>query len=148
MLQKGPNEPKNVPNGQKYVILTIWDHLGPFLTTSGHWQACHVRPFLVPNGPFLDARNPVKVPENGKKGVLNNSPLYEEGFGALGASFMHKCGEVTKKVKKWEKIAILWLFLSHRGCHMAPRLQKHEYLLVTKFLSEFEHFRMSGSIIT
>ena len=49
----GPKGPKNVPNGQKHVILTIWDHLGPFWTTSGHWQACHDRPFLVPNGPFL-----------------------------------------------------------------------------------------------
>ena len=56
--------------------------------------------------------------------------------------------KVTEKVKKWEKIATLWLFLSHRGCHMAPRLQKHEYLLATKFWSDFEHFRMSGSIIT
>ena len=97
MVRKGPNEPKNVPNGQKYAILTIWDHLGPFWTTSGHWQACHVRPFLVPNGPFLDARNPIKVPGNGKKGVLINSPMYEEGFGALGASFMHKCGHSNQK---------------------------------------------------
>ena len=33
---------------------------------------------------------------------------------------------VTKKVKKkWEKVAILWLFQSHRGCYMAPRHQKH-----------------------
>ncbi len=56
--------------------------------------------------------------------------------------------KVTEKVKKWEKIATLWLFLSHMGCHMAPRLQKHEYLLATKFWSDFEHFRMSGSIIT
>ena len=59
IVQKGPNDPKKVPNGQKYVILTIWDHLGPFWTTSGHWEACHVKPFLVPNGPFLDARNPI-----------------------------------------------------------------------------------------
>ena len=53
---KGPKWCKWVqmaPNGQKHVILTIWDHLGPFWTTSGHWQAYHVRPFLVPNGPFL-----------------------------------------------------------------------------------------------
>ena len=56
--------------------------------------------------------------------------------------------KVTEKVKKWGKIAILWLFLSHRGCHMAPRLQKHEYLLATMVQSDFEHFRMSGSIIT
>ena len=55
--------------------------------------------------------------------------------------------KVTKKVKKWWKIAILWLFLSHRGCHMAPRPQKHEYLLATMFCTKFEHFRMSGSII-
>ena len=26
-----------------------------------------------------------------------NSPMYEEGFGALGASFMHKCGHSTQK---------------------------------------------------
>ena len=25
----GPNEPKNVPNGRKHVILTIWDPFGP-----------------------------------------------------------------------------------------------------------------------
>ena len=58
---KGPKRCKwaqMVPNGQKHVILTIWDHLGPFWTTSGHWQAYHVRPFLVPNGPFLDASWP------------------------------------------------------------------------------------------
>ena len=55
--------------------------------------------------------------------------------------------KVTEKVKKWWKIAILWLFLSHRGCHMAPRPQKHEYLLATMFCTKFEHFRMSGSII-
>jgi hypothetical protein len=37
------------------------------------------------------------VPGNGKKGYLINSPMYEEGFGALGASFMHKCGHSTQK---------------------------------------------------
>ena len=31
---------------------------------------------------------------------------------------------------------------------MAPRLQKHEYLLATMVQSDFEHFQMSGSIIT
>ena len=36
---------------------------------------------------------------------------------------------------------------SHKGSRMAPRLIPHEYLLVTKFWTEFEHFRMSGSII-
>ena len=35
--------------------------------------------------------------EMAKKGVLINSPMYEEGFGALGASFMHKCGHSNQK---------------------------------------------------
>ena len=30
-----------------------WSQMGPFWTTSGHWQACHVWSFLVPNGPFF-----------------------------------------------------------------------------------------------
>ena len=41
------------PNGPKWSKTCYIDHLGPFWTTSGHWQACHVRPFLVPNLPFF-----------------------------------------------------------------------------------------------
>ena len=44
-------------------------------------------------------------------------------------------------------MAILWLFLGHRDYLMAPRLLQHEYLLAPMIWSDFEHFRMSGSII-
>ena len=30
MIQKSPSGPKMAPNGQKHVILIIWDHFGPF----------------------------------------------------------------------------------------------------------------------
>ena len=53
MIKKGPNDPKMAPNGQKHVILIIWDHFGPSSTTFGHRQACHVWPFLAQNGPYL-----------------------------------------------------------------------------------------------
>ena len=85
MVQKGPNEPKNVPNGQKHVILTIWDHLGPFWTTSGHWQACHVRPFLVPNGPFLDAPWPRMGPGEGLNDLNPPCHMYKEVPGPFRA---------------------------------------------------------------
>ena len=55
--------------------------------------------------------------------------------------------KVTKEVKKLGKMAILWLFLGHRDYLMAPRLLQHEYLLAPMIWSDFEHFRMSGSII-
>ena len=140
-----------VPNGQKHVILTIWDHLVPFCATSGLWQACHVRPFLVPNWPFWMPGTLYRCLEMAKKGtssiVLCMRKVLVRSVLVLCINVVIAPKKVTKKVKKWGKKAILWLFLSHRGCHMAPRLQKHEYLLVTKFWSEFEHFRMSGSII-
>ena len=44
-------------------------------------------------------------------------------------------------------MGILWLFLSHKGCLMALRLLKHEYLLAPMIWSDFYHFRISGSII-
>ena len=72
-----------VPNGQKHVILTIWDHLGPFWTTSGHWHACHVRPFLVPNGPFLDAPWPGMGPGEGLNGLKPPSYMYKQVTGAF-----------------------------------------------------------------
>ena len=44
-------------------------------------------------------------------------------------------------------MAILWLFDSHKGCLMAPRLLQHEYLLAPMVWCGFYHFRISGSII-
>ena len=72
-----------VPNGQKYVILTVWDHLGPFWTTLGHWQACHVWPFFVPNGPFLDAPLPGMGPGGGLNGLKPPSYMYKQVTGAF-----------------------------------------------------------------
>ena len=52
MIPKGSNRSKMALNDQKHVILVIWDNFGPSQTTLGHWQACHVWPFLAPKGPF------------------------------------------------------------------------------------------------
>ena len=91
------------------------------------------------------------MPGNGKKGtssiVLCMRKVSVRSVQVLCINEVIATKKVTEKVKKWWKIAILWLFLSHRGCHMAPRPQKHEYLLATMFCTKFEHFRMSGSII-
>ena len=91
------------------------------------------------------------MPGNGKKGTssiaLCMRKVSVRSVQVLCINEVIATRKVTEKVKKWWKIAILWLFLSHRGCHMAPRPQKHEYLLATMFCTKFEHFRMSGSII-
>ena len=56
---KGSRWAQKGPKWSKTLRLTILDPFGPFWTPLERWQACHVRPFLVPNGPFLDARNPI-----------------------------------------------------------------------------------------
>ena len=53
MVQKGPDGPKMGPKWSKTFRLTILVPFGPFWTTLECWQACHVWPFLVQNGPFL-----------------------------------------------------------------------------------------------
>ena len=52
MVQKGPDGPKMGPKWSKTLRLTILVPFGPFWTTLECWQACHVWPFLVQNGPF------------------------------------------------------------------------------------------------
>ena len=66
------------PKGSKMVNLSVFDHLGPFWTTSGHWQACHDRPFLVPNGPFLDAPWPGMGPGEGLNDLNPPCHMYKE----------------------------------------------------------------------
>ena len=77
------------PNGSKWSKTCYIDHLGPFGTILDHIRTLASLPFWTPGTLW--------VPGNGKKGVLLNSPMYEEGFGALGASFMHKCGHSNEK---------------------------------------------------
>ena len=48
---KGPDGPKRVLNGQKHLGWPFESHLDPFLTTLERCQACHVKQFLVQNGP-------------------------------------------------------------------------------------------------
>ena len=47
-----PKESKWVQNGPKWSKTCYIDHLGLFWTLFGHWQDCHVWPFLVPKGPL------------------------------------------------------------------------------------------------
>ena len=56
MAQKGPDGPKMGPKWSKTLRLTILVPFGPFWTTLECWQACHVWPFLVQNGPLLGQR--------------------------------------------------------------------------------------------
>ena len=71
------------PNGPKWSKTCYIDHLGPFWTTLGHWQACHVRPFLVPNGPFLDAPCPGMGPGERLNGLKPPSYMYKQVTGAF-----------------------------------------------------------------
>ena len=49
---KGPKGCTKAENGPKWSKKCHINHLGFFWTTCGHWQVCHVWPFLVPNGPL------------------------------------------------------------------------------------------------
>ena len=75
---KRPKMVQMGPNGQKWSKICYIDRLGPFGTTSGHWQACHVRPFLVPNGPFLDAPRPGMEPGEGLNDLNPPCHMYKE----------------------------------------------------------------------
>merc|ERR1711894_826855 len=50
---KGSRWAQKCPKWSKTLRLTILVPFGPFWTTLERWQACHVWPFLVQNGPFL-----------------------------------------------------------------------------------------------
>merc|ERR1711894_411135 len=152
MAQKGPDGPKRVPNGQKHLGLPFWTLLGPFGPLWNVDKPAMLGHFWSQMGHFWTPGTLYRCLEMAKKGtssiVLCMRKVLVRSVLVLCINVVIAPKKVTEKVKKWEKIATLWLFLSHRGCHMAPRLQKHEYLLATKFWSDFEHFRMSGSIIT
>ena len=68
MVKKGPDGSKGVQNGQKHLCWCL-DLFGPFWITLEHWQACHIWPFLVQNGPFFcHPLQPLTLDPNVKKG--------------------------------------------------------------------------------
>ena len=69
MVQKGPDGPKQGPKWSKRLRLTILVPFGPFWTPLERWQACHVWPFLVQNGPFLGTPESWTVDPNVEKKV-------------------------------------------------------------------------------
>ena len=101
VVQKGPKGSKRVQKEPKWstkVFLTIWDPFvgpsgpfwtkwskslrltilvpfGPFWTTLECWQACHVWPFLVQNGPFLGHPQSWTVDPRVKKRLISMSPM-------------------------------------------------------------------------
>ena len=83
--------------------------------------------------------------------VPHPHPICDTSFGSLGASFMHKCGLGSQKSdpegQKCWKMAILWLFLSHREMAYGQKKSQYEYLFAPMIWAAWEHFRMSGSII-
>ena len=75
MVQKGPDGPKMGPKWSKTFRLTILVPFGPFWTTLECWQACHVWPFLVQNGPFLGHPQSWTVDPRVKKRLIIMSPM-------------------------------------------------------------------------
>ena len=75
MVQKGPEGPKMGPKWSKTLRLTILVPFGPFWTTLECWQACHVWPFLVQNGPFLGHPQSWTVDPRVKKRLIIMSPM-------------------------------------------------------------------------
>ena len=75
MVQKGPDGPKMGPKWSKTFRLTILVPFGPFWTTLECWQACHVWPFLVQNGPFLGHPTSWTVDPRVKKRLVIMSPM-------------------------------------------------------------------------
>ena len=69
MVQRGPEGPKRIRNGQKHLGWPFW----PFWTTLGHWQACHVWPVLVQNGTFLGRPQSWTVDPKVKKRLITRS---------------------------------------------------------------------------
>ena len=68
-------DPKGVPNNQKDSGWPFWSLLNPFWTTLERWQACHVWPFLVQNGPFLGHPQSWTVDPRVKKRLIITSPM-------------------------------------------------------------------------
>ena len=116
----------------------FWDHWainpwlggvknGPFWTKNGQtWQACQ-RSKVVQKGP--------------KGSKMVNLSVFDH----LGPFWAHldPFGPFQTKMNFLPQMGVAEVLRSKKS-----RLQKHEYLLATKFWSDFEHFRMSGSIIT
>ena len=75
MVQKGPDGPKRGPKWSKRLRLTILVPFGPLWTTLERWQACHVWPFLVQNGPFLGHPQSWTVDPRVKKRLITTSPM-------------------------------------------------------------------------
>ena len=75
MVQKGPDGPKRGPKWSKRLRLTILVPFGPLWTTLERWQACHVWPFLVQNGPFLGHPQSWTVDPRVKKRLIITSPM-------------------------------------------------------------------------
>ena len=125
MVQKVPNEPKNVPNGQKHVLLTIWDHLGPFWTTSGLWQACHVRPFLVQMGHFWTPGTLYRCLEMAKKGTSPIALCIRKVLDPKRSRFDNNCGRsienMVRKGQKGKKIS-----------HIMATGSQNRYTMATK----------------
>ena len=118
MIQKSPNGPKMVPNGKTHIILIIWDHLGSLWTTLGHWQACHVRPFLVPNGPFLMPPSHGFMAQWSQNG-FESSPHMGQGYSVWkGSQSEHNCvtdGKKSEKsCQKWPDMAQTMAIFRHK----------------------------------
>ena len=115
MVQKGPDAPKMGPKWSKTFRLTILVPFGPFWTALECWQACHVWPFLVQNGPFLGHPQSWTVDPRVKKGssprLLCVACLWNPKYSLLEHKYgrnplnMSKIGR--NSMKKWPFFAII-----------------------------------------
>ena len=131
MVQKGPDGPKMGPKWSKTFRLTILVPFGPFWTTLECWQACHVWPFLVQNGPFLGHPQSWTVDPRVKKGssscLLCVACLWNPKYSLLEHKYGRNQWKMSKigqnSMKKWPFFAIILPWMARYG-------SKRSFLLI------------------
>ena len=111
------------PKWSKTFRLTILVPFGPFWTTLECWQACHVWPFLVQNGPFLDHPQSWTIDPRVKKGssscLLCVACLWNPKYSLLEHKYGRNQWKMSKigqnSMKKWPFFAIILPWMTRCG---------------------------------
>ena len=124
---KGPRGAQKGPKWSKTLRLTILVPFGPFWTTLERWQACHVWPFLVQNGPFLGHPQSwtvdPKVKKGSSPGLLCVACLWNPKISRLEHKYgrnrwkMSKAGQ--NSMTKWPFFAIILPWMASYGSEIS-----------------------------
>ena len=118
---------QNGPKWSKTLWLIILVPFGPFWTTLERWQACHVWPFLVQNGPFLGHPQSwtvdPKVKKGSSPGLLCVACLWNPKTSRLEHKYgrnrwkMSKAGQ--NSMTKWPFFAIILPWMASYGSEIS-----------------------------